>query len=107
MSAFTLKDLETIIAARAGAPVEESWTAKLVARGQKKAAQKLGEEAVEAAIAAVSGDRANLTAEAADLIYHLLVVLKIADIPLDDVLAELESRTARSGLEEKASRAGS
>ena len=107
MSAFTLADLETIIAARAGAPVEESWTAKLVARGQEKAAQKLGEEAVEAAIAAVTGNRAGLTAEAADVLYHLLVVLKIAGIPLDDVMAELESRTVRSGLEEKASRAGS
>ncbi|WP_136657959.1 phosphoribosyl-ATP diphosphatase [Nitratireductor sp. XY-223] len=107
MSAFTLADLETVIAARAGAPVDESWTARLVAKGQNKAAQKLGEEAVEAAIAAVTGDREGLTGEAADVLYHLLVVLNIAGISLDDVMAELESRTARSGLEEKASRAGS
>ena len=104
MSDFTLADLEKIVAARAAAPVEESWTAKLVSNGQKKAAQKLGEEAVEAAIAAVDGDRKELTAEAADLLYHLMVVLRIAEIPLSDVLTELESRTGRSGIEEKASR---
>ncbi|MCY6383145.1 phosphoribosyl-ATP diphosphatase [Hoeflea prorocentri] len=104
MSNFTLADLEKIVAARAGAPADESWTAKLVCRGQKKAAQKLGEEAVEAALAAVDGDRDELTAEAADLLYHLMVVLKIAEVPLSDVMAELESRTGRSGLEEKAGR---
>lgn len=104
MSDFTLADLEKIVAARAVAPVGESWTAKLVSKGQKKAAQKLGEEAVEAAIAAVDGDRKELTAEAADLLYHLMVVLRIAEIPLSDVLTELESRTGRSGIEEKASR---
>ncbi|MCP4319925.1 MAG: phosphoribosyl-ATP diphosphatase [Hyphomicrobiales bacterium] len=107
MTEFALADLEKIIAVRSAAPVEASWTAKLVSKGQHKAAQKLGEEAVEAALAAVVGDRAGLTEEAADLLYHLLVVLKIADIPLNDVMAELESRTARSGLEEKASRAKS
>lgn len=107
MTEFALADLEKIIAARSSAPVEESWTAKLVSKGRHKAAQKLGEEAVEAALAAVVGDRAGLTGEAADLLYHLLVMLKIADIPLDDVMAELESRTLRSGLEEKASRAKS
>lgn len=104
MSNFTLDDLETIVAARAGASVDESWTAKLIFRGQKKAAQKLGEEAVEAALAAVDGDRKELTAEAADLLYHLMVVLRIAEIPLSDVMAELESRTGRSGIEEKAGR---
>lgn len=104
MSDFTLADLEKIVAARAVAPVGESWTAKLVSKGQKKAAQKLGEEAVEAAIAAVDGDRKELTAEAADLLYHLMVVLRIAEIPLSDVLTELESRTGRSGIEEKAGR---
>lgn len=105
MTDFALSDLEKIIAARATAPVDESWTARLVSKGPRKAAQKLGEEAVEAALAAVGGDRGELTAEAADVLYHLLVVLKIADIPLDDVMAELESRTGQSGLQEKANRA--
>ena len=104
MSGFSLADLETIVAARAAASPEESWTAKLVAGGQRKAAKKLGEEAVEAVIAAIAGDRDNLTAEAADLFYHLLVVLKIADIPLADVMAELERRTTKSGVAEKAAR---
>lgn len=107
MSDFTLADLEKSIAVRAKAPVEDSWTARLVSEGQQKAAKKLGEEAVEAALAAVAGDRDGLTREAADLFYHMLVVLKIADIALDDVMAELESRTRQSGLEEKASRAKS
>jgi phosphoribosyl-ATP pyrophosphohydrolase len=104
MTGFTLADLERIIAERASASPAESWTAKLVAAGPAKAAKKLGEEAVEAAIAAVLDDRANLTAEAADVLYHLLVVLKVRDVPLDDVMAELERRTSRSGLAEKASR---
>ena len=104
MSSFTLPDLARIVAERAAAPPAESYTAKLLADGPERAAKKLGEEAVEAVIAAVSGDRANLTAEAADLIYHLLVVLQGAGIPLNDVMAELERRTARSGLAEKASR---
>lgn len=104
MTAFSLADLEAIVARRAGASPEESWTAKLVARGQPKAAQKLGEEAVEAAIAAVTGDRDGLVGEAADLLYHLMVVLNIAGVPLDAVMAELERRTARSGIEEKAGR---
>lgn len=103
--AFTLADLEHVIARRATASPDESWTARLVEKGRDKAAQKLGEEAVEAVIAAVAGDRAALTAESADLLYHLLVVLKIAGIPLTDVMGELESRTARSGLQEKAGRA--
>lgn len=104
MSEFSLSDLEKIVAARAHASPEESWTAKLYAAGQHKAAKKLGEEAVETVIAAISDDRQNLTDESADLLYHLLVVLKIADIPLSDVMRVLEKRTAKSGLEEKASR---
>ena len=104
MSPFTLPDLARIVAERAAAPPAESYTAKLLADGPARAAKKLGEEAVEAVIAAVSGDRQNLTAEAADLIYHLLVVLQGAGVPLQDVMAELERRTARSGLAEKASR---
>ena len=105
MSGFSLADLERIVASRAEASPEESWTAKLVAGGQPKAAKKLGEEAVEAVIAAVSGDRENLTYEAADVIFHLLVVLKIAGIPFSEVMAELERRTVKSGIAEKAARA--
>jgi phosphoribosyl-ATP pyrophosphohydrolase len=104
MSGFSLSDLERIVAERASASPDQSWTAKLFAAGQAKAAKKLGEEAVETVIAAISQDRKNLTEEAADLLYHLLVVLKIADIPLSDVFAELERRTGQSGLQEKASR---
>lgn len=104
MSGFSLSDLERIVAERASASPDQSWTAKLFAAGQAKAAKKLGEEAVETVIAAISQDRKNLTDEAADLLYHLLVVLKIADIPLSDVFAELERRTGKSGLQEKASR---
>ena len=104
MSNFTLYDLEGIVATRATASPEESWTAKLVAQGQARATKKLGEEAVETVIAAISGDRAELTSESADLLYHLMVVLKIADVPLQDVMNELERRTRQSGIKEKASR---
>ena len=104
MSDFSLSDLERIVAERASASPDQSWTAKLVSAGQTRAAKKLGEEAVETVIAAISNDRKNLTDEAADLLYHLLVVLKIADIPLADVYAELERRTGQSGLQEKESR---
>ena len=104
MSGFTLSDLEKIVAERSKASPEESWTAKLFAAGQPKAAKKLGEEAIEAVMAAVTNDRDNLTYEAADLLYHLMVVLKIAGIPLQNVMGELERRTAQSGLQEKASR---
>lgn len=101
---MTLEELEARIAIRAAASPEESYTAKLIARGMNKAAQKVGEEATEAVIAAVTGDRAELVKESADLLYHLLVVLKAADIPLGDVMAELDARTAQSGFAEKASR---
>jgi phosphoribosyl-ATP pyrophosphohydrolase len=104
MTQFSLTDLEAIVSERAKADPQSSWTAKLVSAGQEKAAKKLGEEAVETVIAAILNDRQNLTAEAADLLYHLLVVLKIAGIPLQDVLDELQRRTAQSGLQEKASR---
>jgi phosphoribosyl-ATP pyrophosphohydrolase len=104
MTRFTLADLAGIVAKRAAASPTESYTAKLVSEGPARAAKKLGEEAVEAVIAAVQGDRANLTAEAADILYHLLVVLEGAGIPLDDVMSELERRTAQSGLAEKAAR---
>lgn len=101
---MTLEELEARIALRAAASPEESYTAKLIARGMNKAAQKLGEEASEAVIAAVTGDRAELIKESADLLYHLLVVLRAADVPLSDIMAELDARTAQSGLAEKASR---
>ena len=104
MSSFTLADLEAIVASRAQADPSQSWTAKLVAGGQGKAAKKLGEEAIEAVMAAVKDDRENLIYESADLLYHLMVVLKIADIPLQAVMQELERRTAQTGLSEKASR---
>ncbi|MGI2036040.1 phosphoribosyl-ATP diphosphatase [Rhizobium panacihumi] len=104
MGEFSLSDLEKIVAERALASPDQSWTAKLVAAGQTKAAKKLGEEAIETVIAAVAQDRKDLVGESADLLYHLLVVLKIADIPLQDVLDELQRRTGQSGLQEKASR---
>lgn len=104
MSSFTLADLEAIVDSRAQADSSQSWTAKLVAGGQDKAAKKLGEEAIEAVMAAVKQDRENLVYESADLLYHLMVVLKIADIPLQAVMQELERRTAQTGLSEKASR---
>ena len=104
MSDFTLHDLERIVITRAAAPPSESYTAKLLAAGPARSAKKFGEEAVEAVIAAVTGDKAGLTAEAADVLYHLVVVLRGAGITIDDVMAELARRTGQSGLAEKASR---
>jgi phosphoribosyl-ATP pyrophosphohydrolase len=104
MSEFSLADLERIIAERARSGDPDSWTAKLFARGIDKAAQKLGEEAVEAVIAAIRADKDGLVRESADLLYHLLVVLAISGVSLSSVLAELERRTGRSGIAEKASR---
>jgi phosphoribosyl-ATP pyrophosphohydrolase len=104
MTAFTLADLARIVAERAAASPQKSYTAKLIADGPARTAKKLGEEAVEAVIAAVQGDRAALVAEAADVLYHLLVVLQAGGVPLQDVMAELERRTAQSGLAEKAAR---
>lgn len=99
-----LARLAATIAARKGADPETSWTAKLLAKGPEKCAEKFGEEAVEAIIEAVKGDRARLTSEAADVLYHLLVMLAARDVTLDEVLAELDRREGRSGLAEKASR---
>jgi phosphoribosyl-ATP pyrophosphohydrolase len=101
---FTLADLVRAVAERAKASPDQSYTAKLLSKGPAHAAKKLGEEAVEAAIAAVQGDRAALVTEAADVLYHLMVVLEGAHVPLDEVMSELQRRTARSGLAEKASR---
>lgn len=104
MSDFTLADLERIVAERAGASPDESWTARLAAAGQPKAAKKLGEEAVETVIAAIEGDRTALVSETADLLYHLMVVLRIGGIGLAEVMGELERRTGQSGIAEKAGR---
>jgi phosphoribosyl-ATP pyrophosphohydrolase len=104
MTDFTLADLETIVAARATSGDENSWTAKLVSKGIEKASKKLGEEAVETVIASLGDDRSALVAETADLLYHLLVVLHIRGVALDDVMAELQGRTGQSGLQEKAAR---
>ena len=104
MTTFSLDDLEKIIAERARSGDAQSWTAKLFSAGMDKAAKKLGEEAVETVIAAVRNDRAALVSESADLLYHWLVVLAVAGVPLDEVLAELERRTSQTGIAEKASR---
>lgn len=100
----TLTRLAATIDARRGADPASSWTAQLLARGPEKCAEKFGEEAVEAIIEAVRGDRARLTSEAADVLYHLLVMLSAREVPLADVLAELDRREGRSGVEEKAAR---
>lgn len=99
-----LRELETVIASRKGADPDSSWTAKLLAKGPEKCAEKFGEEAIEAIIAAAKGDRENLTYEAADVLYHLLVMLAARDVALDDVLAELARRQGISGIAEKAAR---
>ena len=99
-----LNRLAATIAARKGADPDTSWTAKLLASGPEKCAEKFGEEAIEAIIEAVKGDRKRLTAEAADVVYHLLVMLAARDVTLADVLAELELREGQSGVVEKARR---
>ena len=104
VTGFTLADLAAIIAARAGAAAETSYTKSLLDGGVARVAKKFGEEAVEATIAALEHDPAQLTREAADVLYHLLVLLQAGGVRLEEVMAELERRTARSGLEEKASR---
>ncbi|MEN8660203.1 phosphoribosyl-ATP diphosphatase [Marivita sp.] len=101
---MTLEELERIVAARADASADESWTAKLLAKGPEKCAEKFGEESIEAIIEAIKGDRERLTSEAADVLFHLLVMLKSRDVELADVMAELARRQAQSGLQEKASR---
>ncbi len=102
---FSLDDLAMTIASRAQASSEKSYTRSLLEKGPRGAAKKFGEEAVEFVIAAVGQSDDALRAEAADVLYHLLVVLKSREIALSEVLGELERRTTRSGHEEKASRA--
>jgi len=99
-----LRRLETTIASRKGASADSSYTASLLAGGAQKCAKKFGEEAVEAALAAVSGDKEHLTAEAADVLYHLIVMLAQQNVSLNDVASELVAREGMSGHDEKASR---
>ncbi|MBE1282705.1 MAG: phosphoribosyl-ATP diphosphatase [Rhodobacteraceae bacterium] len=99
-----LHELETTILSRKGADPASSWTAKLLAKGPEKCAEKFGEEAIEAIISAAKDDRENLTYEAADVLYHLLVMLAARGIALDDVLDELARRQGLSGITEKAAR---
>ena len=99
-----LHRLNDTIAARVGDDPSTSWTAKLLSKGPEKCAEKFGEESVEAIIEAVKNDREKLIGEAADVMYHLLVMLAARDVSLLDVLAELERREGTSGIAEKASR---
>ena len=101
---MTLEDLFASIEARATADTETSWTAKLLAKGPEKCAEKFGEEAIEAIIEAVKDDKTQLTSEAADVLFHLLVMLKSRDVALSDVMDELARRQGQSGLSEKAAR---
>ena len=101
---MTLDDLYTTILARKDADPDSSWTAQLLAKGPEKCAEKFGEEAIEAIIEAVRDDKPALTKEAADVLYHLLVMLAARDVALSDVLAELDRRQSQSGIAEKAGR---
>ena len=104
MSKFTLADLEQRVSDRAHASAEKSYTRQLLDKGVSHCAKKFGEEAVEAVMAAVAEDRDRLIAESADVLYHLLVVLEARGIKLAEIEALLETRSKKSGLEEKASR---
>ena len=103
---MTLEELETIVVTRASASPDDSWTAKLLAKGPEKCAEKFGEEAVEAIIEAVKGDRDKLASEGADVLFHFLVMLKARDLPLSAVMDELARRQGQSGIAEKAARKG-
>jgi len=104
MNKFTIADLEQRVRERADASADISYTRKLLDKGVAQCAKKFGEEAVEAALAAVSEDREHLIGEAADVLYHLLVMLRARGVTLAEVEALLETRTKKSGLDEKASR---
>jgi phosphoribosyl-ATP pyrophosphohydrolase len=99
-----LSRLAATVEARRGADPDTSWTARLLAEGPERCARKFGEEAIEAVIEAIRGDRSRLTSEAADVLYHLLVMLAARDLRLEDVLVELAAREGRSGIAEKAGR---
>jgi phosphoribosyl-ATP pyrophosphohydrolase len=104
MTDFTLDDLAALIKSRRNDSASTSYTKSLLDAGMPKIAKKFGEEAVEAVIAAMEGDRKALINEAADTLYHLLVMLEARDVSLNDVLSELERRTQQSGFAEKAGR---
>jgi phosphoribosyl-ATP pyrophosphohydrolase len=104
MSRFSLEDLAAIVARRAGSTAEQSYTRSLLEAGPARAAKKFGEEAIETVIAATEGDRTALITESADVIYHLIVLLRARDISLEEVMNELERRTGQSGHAEKAGR---
>ena len=106
MAKFTLHDLEKRLHDRARASADVSYTRKLLDKGVAHCAKKLGEEAVEVAIAAIAEDRTRLVAETADLLYHLLVVLEVRGVSLAEVEAVLGERTRQTGLDEKAARKG-
>ncbi len=101
---MNVEDLIKIIDTRATANPSESWTAKLLSQGPEKCAEKFGEESVEAIIEAVKGNDKELISEAADVLFHYLVMLKSRDIKFADILTELENRTNKSGLLEKEER---
>jgi phosphoribosyl-ATP pyrophosphohydrolase len=100
----TLDRLAATIKSRKGVDPETSWTAKLFAKGPEKCAEKFGEEAIEAIIEAAKGNREKLASEAADVLFHLIVMLESRDVDLADVLAVLEAREGTSGIAEKAAR---
>ena len=107
MTMAAMSELQTLAAtiqSRKGADPDSSWTAKLLAKGPEKCAEKFGEEAIEAIIEAVKGDRAKLVSEAADVLFHLLVMLAARDVTLAEVEAELARRAGTSGIAEKAAR---
>jgi phosphoribosyl-ATP pyrophosphohydrolase len=104
MSRFSLDNLAAIVAARAGSTAEQTYTKSLLEAGPARAAKKFGEEAVEAVIAAMEGDRTALVQESADVLYHLIVLLTARDISWDEVMEELQHRTSQSGHAEKAGR---
>ena len=99
-----LADLADAIAARRGESPDQSYTARLLSQGVEKCAKKFGEEAVELALASMKQDKDHVTAEAADVLYHLLVLLEASNVPLNDVMQELQRRQGVSGLAEKAAR---
>ncbi|OED50841.1 phosphoribosyl-ATP diphosphatase [Rhodobacteraceae bacterium (ex Bugula neritina AB1)] len=99
-----LHDLEATILTRKDADPDTSWTAKLLAKGPEKCAEKFGEEAIEAIIEAAKGNKAGLASEGADVLYHFLVMLAARDVALDDVLKVLAERQGLSGIAEKAAR---
>ncbi|PCJ87320.1 MAG: phosphoribosyl-ATP diphosphatase [Hyphomicrobiales bacterium] len=104
MPQFSLTDLDTIIAKRADAGADSSYTAQLLHKGVLKCAEKLGEESIELILAAAAQEKSDVANEAADVLYHLLVLLRARDVPLEEVMTILEGRTGQSGLAEKALR---